>query len=90
MKWATKYQNKETNNICFLYVKRNPFKKGMNQKRYFEDVIDIEFEGHKFMAPRDYEELLDYCYSKDWRKYPNVKAQINHHFPGLIDLDNVD
>ena len=75
--------------LCYLYVMRNPYKKGINQRRYFEDLIEIEFENHMFYVPRDYKEFLEYSYSKDYMMYPSVNNQINHHFPADIELGNL-
>ncbi|MCB9057391.1 MAG: LicD family protein [Calditrichae bacterium] len=35
-------------------------------KKYYDEHTQIEFEGKKFMAPKEYEGFLEYCYG-DWR-----------------------
>lgn len=83
-KIANRYAKSEY--LCYLYVKRNPYKKGINQRKYFEDLVEIEFENHMFYVPREYEEFLEYSYSKDYMMYPSVNNQMNHHFPADIEL----
>ncbi len=77
---------KESKYLCYLYVQRNPYKRGINQRRFFTQLTELEFEGHKFLVPKDYEEFLEYSYSTDYMMYPVVNRQFAHHFPAHIDL----
>ena len=38
-------------------------------KKWVNDVVEYEFEGHMFYGPRDYEDVLKWMYG-DWRKLP--------------------
>lgn len=80
---------KKSQYLCYLYVRRNPYKHGINQRKYFEELTELEFEGHRFFVPKEYAEFLEYSYSKDYMLYPSVNYQINHHFPGHIDLGDL-
>lgn len=80
---------KENKYLCYLYVQRNPYKRGINQRRFFMQLTEVEFEGHKFFVPKDYEEFLVYSYSKDYMMYPAVNEQFNHHFPAHIELGSL-
>lgn len=86
-KFATMYSKSKY--LCYLYVKRNPYKKGINQRRYFEELTEMEFEGHMFYVPKDYIEFIEYTYSKDYMMFPSSKNQINTHFPAHIELGDL-
>ena len=44
----------------------------------FKEFIDVEFEGHKYMAIKGYDEYLTVMYG-DWRTPPPPEKQITHH-----------
>ena len=46
-------------------------------KTIFEDLIDVEFEGHKFKAPRRYDEYLTNIYG-DYMKLPPKDKRKSH------------
>ncbi len=75
--------------LTYLCVIRNPYKKGFNQRKYFEDICEVEFEGHKFPAPREYDDFLQHCYGKDYMKLPLPRQRVNHHLPDKIQLDGL-
>lgn len=80
---------KKSQYLCYLYVIRNPYKHGINQRRFFEELTELEFENYLFFVPKDYKEFLEYTYSKDYMMYPSAKYQLNHHFPAHIDLGDL-
>lgn len=45
----------------------------------FEDTIDVDFEGEKFKAPREYDKVLRQVYG-DYMQLPPEKDRIAHHF----------
>ena len=49
----------------------------------FNDMIEIEFEGHKFPAPRSYDDVLRRSYG-DYMKLPPIDEQKPHH--GIVRL----
>lgn len=71
--------------LVYLCLFRNPFHKGFNQRKFFENTIELEFENHFFPAPADYKEFLSYLYSEDYMQLPVTGQQINHHMPAVID-----
>ena len=75
--------------LSYLCVSRNPYHKGFNQRKYFEDLTEVEFEGHKFPAPREYDEYLRYLYGADYMKLPMPLKRVNHHLPGNIELNGL-
>ena len=44
---------------------RKPVLKGVPLK-YYDNHTRIEFDGHQYMAPEEFEGFLEYCYG-DWR-----------------------
>lgn len=48
-------------------------------KSILEDTIDVEFEGEKFKAPREYDAVLRQVYG-DYMQLPPEKDRIAHHF----------
>lgn len=75
--------------LVFLCVERNPYHKGFNQRKYFEDLCEVEFEGHMFPAPREYDLYLRYLYGDDYMKLPVPSKRVNHHLPGRIELNGL-
>lgn len=75
--------------LTYLCMIRNPYKKGFNQRKYFEDICEVEFEGHKFPAPREYDDFLQHSYGKDYMKLPLPRHRVNHHLPYKIQLDGL-
>lgn len=86
-KYATKY--KASPYLCYLLVTRNPYKRGLNQRKYYTELTEKEFEGHKFYVPKEYEELLNYLYSKDFMLYPSTDRQTNPHLAAHIELGDL-
>ncbi|MCM1120364.1 MAG: LicD family protein [bacterium] len=58
---------------------RNPYKTPLVRMSNYVDTVELSFEGHTFMAPRDYENVLDYCFGNDWRKYPSTRGRRPAH-----------
>lgn len=86
-KYATRYKSSQY--LCYLLTTRNPYRKGLNQRKYYTELTEKEFEGHKFYVPREYEELLEYSYSKDYMLYPVTKKQTNPHLAAHIELGDL-
>lgn len=50
----------------------------MYPKKLLEDVIDIEFQGTTFKAPKEYEKYLEFNYGQNWRTpIPYVNFQMS-------------
>ncbi|KLI64932.1 LicD family protein [Aurantiacibacter marinus] len=46
--------------------------------RHFEELVDVEFEGRKIPAPRDYDRILSKLYG-DYMTPPPPEKQVTHH-----------
>ena len=53
-------------------------KKNKVLKKYYEDRVQVEFEGHKFYAPKAYHEILTNIYG-DYLKLPPIDKQVAEH-----------
>lgn len=47
-------------------------------KMIFSDTIEVDFEGYKFYAPKNYHEYLTALYG-DYMKLPPIEKRITHH-----------
>lgn len=63
----------------WIAMDRNPYKVPLVRMSNYTDPIEVEFEGRKFLAPGDYEQVLDYCFGKDWRMYPSTRGRMPAH-----------
>lgn len=75
--------------LTWLCLKKNPFHKGINQRKYFEDLMQVEFENHFFPAPRELEEFLRNSYGNDYSVLPNPLVRVNKHLPAKIELNGL-
>lgn len=74
IKVATFFKHKRNKMLFLNGLDRSPYNIGFVRRECFDDPIEIEFEGYKFLAPRDLEGVLNYCYGKDHMMYlPMVK-----------------
>ena len=80
---------KESNNLLYLYAIRSPYCKAYTKRSSHEDLIEIEFEGHMFLASRNYDEFLRYAYSDEYMRYPSLTSRVAKHLPGTIDVGNL-
>ena len=72
----------------WIAMDRNPYKVSLVRASNYTDTIDLEFEGYKFMAPKNYEEVLEYCFGKDWSKYPSLRGRIASH-KAIMEIGNL-
>ena len=67
---------------------RNPYKTALVRMSNYDDTVELEFEGKTFMAPRNYEEVLEYCFGVDWRMYPSTRGRVTMH-NAIIELGDL-
>lgn len=87
-KWANMVKDRK-DFLAYLCVRRNPYHRGFNQRKYFENLCEIEFEGHRFPVPQEYDEFLRFLYGDDYGKLPKPQNRINHHLPADIELNGL-
>lgn len=64
---------KATNGRCLLWWESSVSYRGMALK-FFDEFIELEFEGMKFSAVKDWDEYLSICYG-DYMKLPPVEKR---------------
>ncbi|MDO4304345.1 MAG: LicD family protein, partial [Bacillota bacterium] len=72
----------------WIAMDRNPYKVPLVRMSNYTDVIEVDFEGRKFMAPRNYEQVLDYCFGHDWRMYPSTRGRLPLH-NAIMEIGNL-
>lgn len=74
VKAATFFKNKKYLKF-WIAMDRNPYKTPLVRMSNYTEVTELDFEGRKFWAPRDYEKVLDYCFGHDWKMYPTTRGR---------------
>lgn len=71
MKWAT--SSSSTNKFYSYYHApvRSPYRAYFLSEEAFDDMIEIEFEGCRFFAPKDCDKAMSYVYGEDYMLYPS-------------------
>lgn len=88
LKYATRFDNKEGRLKFWTSVDRSPYNVDLVRKDNFDEAIELTFEGRQFYAPKHYEGSLEFCFSSDWRLYPNVAGRIPTH-DAMIDIGDL-
>lgn len=88
IKAATFFKHKRNKMLFLNGLDRSPYNIGFVKRECFDDPIEIEFEGHKFLAPRDLKGVLDYCYGKDHLMYLPVYRRLPKN-DALIELGDL-
>lgn len=73
---ATKYDFESSDyvdNVIF-----NPYGYTRCRREIFENVIEVDFEGHKFITMKDYDTYLHTIYG-DYMQLPPVEKRVTHH-----------
>lgn len=52
---------------------------------WFGDGVEVDFEGLKVKAPKEYDKWLTQIYG-DYMQPPPAEQQIPHHYTGIVDL----
>lgn len=86
MKCATMFPKKNAFYSYYNATFRSPYHTSYLSEEVFDSPIEIEFEGHSFLAPSNYEEALSYCFGADYRLYPTNRRP--NHF-AILDLGNL-
>lgn len=67
---------KKTNKMAFFNgMDRSPYNCGFVRRDGFENAVEFQFEGCKFWGPANYKEVMEYCYGKEYYKYPPMTAR---------------
>jgi len=88
-KLIIKLNNEESDFVNHLTngITNNRFERFLMKKEDALNLIDVEFEGHKFPVTANYHEFLTRCYG-DYMVLPPVDKQQPHH-GSLISIDGI-
>ena len=53
--------------------------RGIFPKEWFDEMIDVEFEGYLFKAPKEFDKVLTHGYGK-YMELPPENKRIAHHY----------
>lgn len=79
LKHATRFDNKDGRLKFWTSEDRSPYNVDLVRRDNFDEAIEVMFEGQKFYAPKHSEGTLEFCFSDDWRLYPNLEERFPHH-----------
>ena len=68
-------------NLCGSWGKRE-----ILQASWMNETCDVEFEGMKLKAPKEYDKYLKQVYG-NYMKLPPLEKRVGHHHNEIIDLD---
>ncbi|MBR4925158.1 MAG: LicD family protein [Prevotella sp.] len=83
---AKKHINDATGWVSAETITAYNAKKNLFPSKWFEESVDVDFEGFKFFAPKHYEEILETIYG-DWEKFPPIEERGKWHSYANIDAD---
>ncbi len=79
LKHATRFKNKKGRLKFWTSEDRSPYNVDLVRKDNFDEAIEVDFEGRKLYAPKHAEGTLEFCFSSDWKLYPNMSGRMPHH-----------
>ena len=88
LKYAAKFDNNKGRLKFWTSVDRSPYNVDLVRKDNFEEAVELMFEGRKFYAPKHYEGSLEFCFSPDWKLYPNVSGRLPTH-DAMIEIGDL-
>lgn len=88
LKYATKFDNNKGRLKFWTSVDRSPYNVDLVRKDNFDEAVELMFEGRKFYAPKHYEGSLEFCFSPDWKLYPNVSGRLPTH-DAMIEIGDL-
>lgn len=67
---------------------RSPYHAPYLTPECFDNPVEVEFEGHRFFAPKNYDAALSYCFGRDYMMYPPLRKRIPQHY-AVIDAGDL-
>lgn len=75
-----------------LFIKRRAYMgekiKNIRRKLQVTNLIELEFEGNKFFAPKNFHYILTHKYG-NYMKLPPKSKRVGHHIPLVIQFGNL-
>lgn len=88
-RFACMFKDDNSKRVSYLAAVRNPFNGVFAQRETYLDLIEVEFEGHMFFAPRRWHEYLSYIYSDEYMQLPQLEDRSAKHIAAHIELDGL-
>ncbi len=89
IKFATMFKTKREKMVFFNGLDRSPYNIGFVKRSCcFDNPGEVEFEGHKFLAPSNIREVMEYCYGKDYMRYPPLQSRMPKN-NAIIDIGDL-
>ena len=87
LKVFKRYEKKETGLISHLTMggTKSVYERYMQQSEEFDDLLELEFCGHQFWAPRNYDEILKNIYG-DYMTLPPEEERRPMHGVAVVEL----
>jgi len=86
LRFATMCKQKTGKRVYLGAGIRFPFNEAFARDSAFENMVELEFEGHKFFAPKEYDKALEFAFGKDYMMYPASRSP--QHF-AMVDCGNL-
>lgn len=93
MKFKVKYENyiKKYNKFItkeVVYNSNRDYFRKIIPKKYFDCCCYVDFEGKKFPAPSNYNDILKMLYGENYMEIPPIEEQKSVHGSVVIDCNN--
>ena len=62
-------------------------KREIARTEWFAEGVEVEFEGLRLRAPKDYDAYLRRGVYGDYMQLPPIEKQVGHHYTDIVDLD---
>lgn len=77
--WAGRYNYQDCKYVgCIVWASDDGIK-GIIEKQWFEEKIEMSFENYNFKVPKEYDKILNRIYG-NYMQLPNKEDRIAHHY----------
>lgn len=88
LKCATLFKKRNSYYSYYNANFRSPYHTYYLSDKAFDETVEYEFEGHKFLGPKNYDAAMTYCFGKDYMLFPQPNLRQPSHF-AIIELGDL-